>query len=83
MEIFIAALLLIGLCVFGLCFNIIFRKNGHFPETDVGSNKEMRKRGLICAKEDELKMWRKKQTAEKCDDSSCADCAGCDIVNKE
>lgn len=81
LKILLAALVLVGLCVFGLCFNIIFRKNGHFPETDVGSNREMRKRGIVCAKEDELKMWRKKdERAAGCDDSSCAECTGCDVI---
>ena len=60
MEIFIAALTLVGLCVFGLCFNIIFRKNGKFPETEIENNIEMRKRGIKCAKEDEIKLWGKK-----------------------
>ena len=59
-EILIAALVLVGLCVIGLCFNIIFRKNGHFPETEISSNREMRKRGIICAKEEELRLWGRK-----------------------
>ena len=64
MEILIAALVLVGLCVFGLCFNIIFRKDGKFPETEIENNIEMRKRGIKCAKEDEIKLWaRKTRTA--------------------
>ena len=76
MEIFFAALVLIGLCVFGLCFNIIFRKDGKFPETEIENNKEMRKRGIKCAKEDEIKLWGKKNpdgTSSSCDDG-CASC---------
>ena len=60
MEIFLAALVLVALCVFGLCFNIIFRKDGKFPETEIENNKEMRKRGIKCAKEEEMKLWGKK-----------------------
>ena len=52
MEIFVAALIFVGLSVIGLCFNIIFRKNGKFPETEISSNAEMRKRGIRCAKEE-------------------------------
>lgn len=79
MKIFLAALLLVALCLFGLCFNVIFRKNGRFPETDVGSNKEMRKRGIKCAKEDELKMWgRKHGKTASCSDIDCSACMGCD-----
>ena len=64
MEVFIAALLLVALCVFGLCFNIIFRKDGKFPETEIENNIEMRKRGIKCAKEDEIKMWGKKDKSK-------------------
>ena len=52
MEIFIAALLLVGISVIGLCFNIIFRKNGRFPDTEISSNPAMRKLGIRCAKEE-------------------------------
>ena len=52
MRVFLAAILLIGLGVFGMCFNIIFRKDGEFPNSDVGSNKEMRKLGIRCMKDE-------------------------------
>ena len=76
MEILIAAVILIALCVFGLCFNIIFRKDGKFPETEIENNKEMRKRGIKCAKEDEMKLWGKKNPdgTPTCDEGGCASC---------
>lgn len=79
MKILIAAVILVALCVFGLCFNIIFRKNGQFPETEIEKNKEMRKRGIVCAKEAEIKMWRKKKQAPGCDPSGCGDCLSCGL----
>ena len=86
MEVFIAALIFTGLSVFGLCFNIIFRKNGKFPETEVSRNKEMRKLGIRCAKEEELRLLGKKNRKRypSCSDLGCSDCAGCDtIFNKK
>ena len=50
MEIFIAAILLVALCVIGLGVNIFFRKDGKFPETEIEHNVEMRKRGIRCAR---------------------------------
>lgn len=83
MKIFIAALILIGLSILGLCFNIIFRKNGRFPETEISRNKEMRKLGIKCAKDDEIKMWGKKgRKSSECSDLGCSDCAGCDIMSR-
>ena len=82
MEIFIAALLLVALCVFGLCFNIIFRKDGKFPETEIENNVEMRKRGIKCAKEEEIKLWGKKDengNPVACDDGGCGSCSSSHI----
>ena len=76
MKVFLAALLLVGLCVVGLCFNIIFRKDGKFPETEIEINREMRKRGIKCAKEDEIKLWGKKGPDGKpeCSEGGCSSC---------
>ena len=78
MEIFFAAVILVALCVFGLCFNIIFRKDGKFPETEIENNREMRKRGIKCAKEDEIKLWGKKGPDGKpmCSEGGCGNCSG-------
>ncbi len=45
----IPTLFIIGIAIIGLSFNILFRKKP-FPETHVGHNKEMRKRGIMCVK---------------------------------
>ena len=83
MKVFLCALVLIALGVFGMCFNIIFRKDGHFPEYEVGSNREMRKRGIRCMKEEQadIPLSDKKKAASchgTCDDS----CAGCSLYEK-
>ena len=77
MEIFIAAVILVGLCVIGMCFNIIFRKNGKFPDTEIRTNVEMRKRGIVCAKEEEMRLWGRKKGTMSCSD--CGDCTSCGI----
>jgi len=45
-----AAAAVLGLAVLGMCFNVIFRKKD-FPQFDVGSNEEMRRRGIVCYKD--------------------------------
>ncbi|MGM9736433.1 MAG: hypothetical protein ACI3ZL_08490 [Candidatus Cryptobacteroides sp.] len=77
MEIFFAAIILVALCVFGMCFNIIFRKDGKFPETEIERNTQMRKRGIKCAKEEEMKIWGRKKKAPDCAGSGCGDCHAC------
>jgi len=72
MEILIASIIIIAFCIFGMCFNIIFKKGGEFPNSEISQNKEMRKRGIICAKEEEIKIWGKKNKNNKpFDCSSC------------
>ena len=69
----------VALCVFGMCFNIIFRKDGQFPDGEISRKKELRKRGIICAKEEELRLWGKKNNKVNptCADLGCRDCSGC------
>jgi len=45
-------LLIISLA--GLGIKMLFKKNGRFPNTHVGSNAEMRKRGITCAKSTDI-----------------------------
>ena len=73
MKVFLAALLLVGLCVLGLCTSIILRKDGHFPQFDVGSNEQMRARGITCFKDEDAKYHRKSCKATRTD--ACKDCS--------
>lgn len=88
MTIFWLAVIVVGICIFLLCFNIIFLKKP-FPESDIGRNKELRKRGIVCAKEDELKLWKKtkKNTSEGPSEDFCAscteDCSARDLIKEK
>ena len=84
MKLLLLTFIILGLCVFLLCFNIIFKKDGKFPDTEIEHNKEMRKRGIQCAKMEEKKIWGKKNNRNKghqandCT-SDCGSCsAGCE-----
>ena len=72
MEVFLAALAFLALGVFGMCFNIIFRKKD-FPKYDVGSNEEMRKRGIRCYKDEDAALHAKKCSGNYSE--ACKDCA--------
>lgn len=87
MRIFVAALLLVALCVIGLCFNIIFRKNGKFPDTEIESNENMKKLGIKCVKAEEMAAWRKSHggagTPACHGDGGCASCEGCSFYKEK
>lgn len=59
MKLFLLTALILGICVFGMCFNIIFRKDGEFPDSEIGHSKAMRERGITCAKVEEKRLWGK------------------------
>ena len=76
--------------VFLLCINIIFKKNGKFPDGEVGHNKELRKRGIVCMREEDEKIWGKSsyiritkgRRVKLQPDESCAQCEQiCEIKN--
>jgi hypothetical protein len=47
-------ILSMGLVFAGLSISVILKKNGRFPVTSIGRNKEMKKRGITCVRHDEM-----------------------------
>ena len=69
-----------------MCAGILLRKDGRFPQTDVGSNEEMRKRGIRCMKDDEEVIGRKNPALRKsaeCSGDYSAACEGCGFFQFE
>lgn len=80
MKVFLAAVIFVGLCVLGLGFNIFFRKNGHFPDTEIETNPNMKKLGIKCAKQEEIELWSKNNGGKRpagCDGQYSDACASC------
>ena len=72
MTTFLAALVIVGIGVLGMCFNIIFRKKD-FPHYDVGSNEEMRTRGIRCFKDEDAALHGKHCTGNYSE--ACKECS--------
>lgn len=72
MTTFLLAIGLIALCVVGLGVRIFFRKNGKFPEKEIEKNAQMRKRGIICPKEEECKL--RKEVSKDNNYEYCSHC---------
>lgn len=66
LTLFVSAVVLMGLVFAGLSLNLIFKKNGRFPVTSVGRNREMRKRGITCVKHDEILCQNKGSNKDSC-----------------
>ncbi len=68
-EIFLviaAAIVLISMVFAGLSISILLKKNGRFPVTSIGRNKEMQKRGITCVKNDEMHCEGKGKSRGSC-----------------
>ncbi|MCI1720316.1 MAG: hypothetical protein LKM37_04785 [Bacteroidales bacterium] len=82
MKVILISVVIVALCVFGLCINIIFKKNGEFPDGEISHNKELRKRGVVCMKEEDEAIWgdasgKKKSGAHKIKNAMDEECSGC------
>jgi hypothetical protein len=47
-KVFLLTLLIVAVCMVLMGVTILIKKNGRFPNTHVGGNKEMRRRGIKC-----------------------------------
>lgn len=58
-------LLIIAISIALLAIKIIIKKNGRFPNTHVGGNKEMRRRGIKCVQSQDKDARRSNPMAVK------------------
>ncbi len=75
MKTFLAALIFIGIAVILLGVNIFFFKKP-FPNGEISTNPEMQKRGIKCAKQEEMEMLAS-QKKIKCSGNYTDACKGC------
>jgi len=82
MKVFLAALVFVGLAVLLLGVNIFFFHRP-FPDGEISTNPEMRKRGIKCAKEEELEMLAGRKGKTVCDGNYSDACASCGLYRKD
>ena len=83
MKTFLLAALLLAVGVAAMAVTILVKKDGRFPDGEISHNKELRRRGIVCAKEEELRLWRKRnpsaaaagQRPDTCPEGGCDACA--------
>jgi hypothetical protein len=82
MKVFIAALVLVGLCVLAMCVGIFFHKG--FPKTDIDQNEELRKRGISCYKHEDARLQREANGGGgiECTGTYSEACEGCALFDR-
>ena len=82
MKTLVAAIIFVGIAVLLLGVNIFFFHRP-FPDGEISTNPEMRKRGIKCAKEEELEMLAAQRGKKFCDGNYSDACASCKLFTKE
>ncbi|MBR1706385.1 MAG: hypothetical protein IJ721_06305 [Bacteroidales bacterium] len=82
MKVFLAALVFVGLAVLLLGVNIFLFKRP-FPDGEISTNPEMRRRGIKCAKQEEMELLRKQTGQAACDGQFSDACSGCALFGLE
>ena len=84
MKTFLAAILFVGAAVLLLGVNIFFFKKP-FPNGEISTNPEMQKRGIKCAKQEELEMLsaRQKGKPQHCSGEYTDACKSCALYELE
>ena len=82
MKVFLAAVIFVGIAVIGLGVNIFFRGKP-FPDGEISTNPEMRKRGSKGAKAEELELLRGGRKHAACDGNYSDACRGCAFFETE
>ena len=72
LKLLIISAILVGLAMAGMAVSILLKPKGQFPDTHVGHNKEMRKRGITCAK----------STDTGCNPIDGEGCCGCALTDR-
>ncbi len=82
MKTLLAAILFVGLAVILLGVNIFFFRRP-FPDGEISSNPEMRKRGIKCVRQEEMERLSQGEGKQVCDGQFSDACASCGLYKLE
>lgn len=68
LKLIIISAVLVAIALAGMAITILIKPKGRFPDTHVGHNKEMRKRGITCAQNTDM-------GCKPVDSGACCSCA--------
>jgi hypothetical protein len=68
LKLLIFSVVLVAIALAGMAITILVKPKGRFPDTHVGHNKEMRKRGITCAQNSDM-------GCKPVDSGACCGCA--------
>ncbi len=82
MKTLLAAIVFVGLAVILLGVNIFFFHRP-FPDGEISTNPEMKRRGIKCAKQEEMELLSSQKGKKACDGQYSDACASCALYEYE
>ncbi|MBP3202767.1 MAG: hypothetical protein J6M31_04070 [Bacteroidales bacterium] len=82
MKTLLAAIVFVGLAVILLGVNIFFFHRP-FPNGEISTNPEMQKRGIKCAKQEEMELLARQKGEKLCDGNFSDACTSCALYDIE
>ena len=79
MKTLVAAIIFVGIAVLLLGVNIFFFHRP-FPDGEISTNPEMRKRGIKCAKQEELELLAAQKGKKVCSGEYSDACKSCALM---
>ena len=77
LQLILVCVTILTVCIAAMAINIIVKKNGKFPDGEIGSNPNMQKLGIQCAKQEEMMLWKNRGG----NDSMLGGCCGCSLTS--
>lgn len=75
LQLILICIAILAICIAGMAINIIVKKDGKFPDGEIGTNPNMQKLGIQCAKQEEMMLWKKSKVANGSVPEGCYGCS--------
>ncbi len=75
LQLILICIAVLALCIAGMAISIIIKKGGKFPDGEIGTNPNMRKLGIQCAKQEEMILWKKRKVPNGSPPEGCHGCS--------
>ena len=77
LQLILICVAILTICIAGMAINIIVKKDGKFPDGEIGTNPNMQKLGIQCAKQEEMMLWKNSDSSNSITDG----CYGCSLIS--
>lgn len=75
LQLILICVSVLTICIAAMAINIIVKKDGKFPDGEIGTNPNMQRLGIQCAKQEEMMLWNKDKGNGCLHSEGCCGCS--------